>query len=139
MADGTPKGFKISELVELGDGSTITVRKWSYTRAIEIMKFLGASWRELIVARAHLAEAVAKDPAAAQEAIVALLEFLGPKALVFVRLSVDKPDAITEATTLEDMVELVLAVIELNVTEKLVKKVKALLGTWKRIVPTEGQ
>ena len=139
MADGTPKGFKTSEIVELSDGSTVTVKKWSYTRAIEIMKFLGASWRDLLSARAALAAGGGgADPEAVQEALTGLLEFLGPKALQFVRLSIDKPTAVGEETTLEDMLDLVSVVLELNVTEKLVKKAKALLGTWKRLAPTEG-
>ena len=139
MADGTPAGFKASAIVGLSDGSTVTVRKWSFTRALEIMKFLGSSWRDLLAARAAMVERGAgMTPEAVQASLAAFLTFLGPKALALVRLSVDKPELVTEETPLEDMLDLLAEVVELNITEKLVKKAKALLGTWKRLAPTEG-
>ena len=132
MQGDTPKALRTAELVEISDGP-ITVKKWSYLRALQIMKYLGSSWTELLQARAAMDSA--KD---LQQILAASLEFLGPKVLTVVKLSVDAPDRVTEETSLEDMLELFAAVLELNVTEKLVKKVKALLGKWKQMSPAEG-
>ncbi len=133
MADGTPATFERSRIVELSDGETVTVKKWSYVRALEMMKFLGDSWKELLTARAAMAAA-----SNLEEAISSTLKFLGPKALQMVRLSVDKPEVVHEDIDLEDMLELLQATLELNLTERMVKKAKALLGKLKSFLPAEG-
>jgi len=134
--DTVPEAIsKRHRVITLSEGGSFTVTRWSIAKTM-----LMSSW---------LAKAV-KDMPGVEKAIegvspmelgTKLVDLLGDKLVDFLGMSVDPAD---KATVLDlpadDALEVFQAIVELNVTDKLLKKVKELSGLFRsKFLPVNGK
>ncbi len=117
---------KRSRLVKLPSGIELTVLKWSFTRALEVMEFVDGQLKNV---PKELTDKIFKGSAFSMA--MATMQLLGGQMLGVVRLSVEKDQRhlVTGEMDVDDVMTLVDAVLEMNMTETLTKKTLAL---WKR-------
>ncbi|MGH9461999.1 MAG: hypothetical protein ACRD1X_12320 [Vicinamibacteria bacterium] len=120
------------KIVPLVDGDQVVVQRWSWAKSMAIFKRLG----ELLGddSGGNLADFAGKKTLDVARRAV---ELLGGRIVDLIRLSVRPEDAekVTEELPLEDVLTLLEAVVELNLTEGLQKKAASL---WRRFRPTSG-
>lgn len=113
--------------VQLTEGGTFIVTRWSIAKTIRM-----ASWIANAIKDVPGFDAKSFDGLSPIELGTKMIEVLGDKILDFLGLAVDPAE---KATVLElpadDALDVFQAIFELNVTDKLVKKVKELSGLFR--------
>jgi hypothetical protein len=113
---------KRHRLVQLDDGKAVLVERWSLAKMLYAFEYLASVFKE--VADQELAQLSGNPYTVALK----LVQLLGDRAHELLRLCVakDDQDKVTPEIAPEDAVEIVAACVELNLTEKLLKKVEEL-------------
>ena len=120
------------KIITLSDGTgSVTVRKWSWSKSVAIFK--------------HLAELLAKVPDSdvkklegrGYQVAAGAIEILGDRIIPVPQLSVSEEDGtkFSGDSDPEDILEILEAVVAVNMSEGLTKKVQ---GLWKRLVQSRG-
>lgn len=119
-----------TKLVDLPSGLQVTVVKWSFTRALEVMRYVEEKLKDT---NKESLDSILKGSAFSMA--MGTLNLMGKQMLGVVRLSVipEDRDKIQESMPADDVMVLVEATLEMNLTEVLVKKVTAL---WTRFEQT---
>lgn len=119
-------------IITLSDGTgSVTVRKWSWSKSIAMFK--------------HLAEILAEVPDSdvkklsgrGYQVAAGAIEILGDRIIPILQLSVSEEDGMKFSgdSSPEDIIGILEAVLEVNMTEGLTKKAR---GLWKRLVQSGG-
>lgn len=120
--------------IKLSDGSgTVIVPKWSWSKAIKVFQVLSSALDEVGEERAEKLKG--KNTL---EVIGTAIDILGEKMIPLLKVSVraDDADKVTDDLAPEDVIGILEAAIELNMTEGLTKKA---LGLWRRFVPKKTE
>ena len=138
---GLDKGFGVipealssrRKAISLSEGGVIVAEKWSAQKLILILDFAATAFNGL--SASSLTGLDGKSTA------VAFIRILGDRVLGLVELSVRAEDRPKVATLdADELLDVLDAVLELNLTEKLTKKVQSLMGRLKPLstagVPT---
>jgi hypothetical protein len=136
MGGEVKDGLLDKTVVKLRGGQLVTVKRWAWTKSLLVMNHFEGIWSQLIAAKL---EAPTKD--GLKDFKMKLFRILGDSALDFVLFSTDKADEETiraaagESGDFEDMLALVSAAVDLNLTESVVKKVAPLVAKLIRLMP----
>ena len=125
---GVPDALKATKVVRLSDGTEVRVLQWSFTRLLEILDRLDG-WLSGIP-KEKLDKIINGTP---QNAAFGFIGVIGSRSLDLIRVSVDKPDAVKDAINAEDALSLLEAVMELNMTDNMLKKGGALWTRFQRL------
>lgn len=120
---------KRNKIIGLEDGKTIVVQKWSTTKFISIVDYIMRSLGD--IPQASLQKmVVGNDP---RESAATFLSVLGSKVTGIVELSVREEDRnkIRDLDA-EEFLDVLEGVLELNLTEKLIKKVQSLTAKFRQ-------
>ncbi len=113
--------------IKLSDGSgAIVVRKWAWSKSVKVLRVLSQIIQDVGEERASKLRG--KNTL---EVVSTALDVLGDEMIPFLKVCVQEKDAdrVTDELAPEDVISLLEAVIELNMTEGLTKKA---LGLWRR-------
>ena len=112
--------------ITLSDGSgTVVVPKWAWSKSVKVMRVLSRMIQDVGEERASKLRG--KNTL---EVVATALDVLGDEMIPFLKVCVREKDAdkVTDQLAPEDVIGLLEAVIDLNMTEGLTKKA---LGLWK--------
>ena len=117
----------------LGNGESVVVKRWAWSKGVKVLRTLWSILEEL--GDEKVKELKGKDNV---EAIGRAVELFEDKLIPFLKICVQDADAdkVTDELPLEDVVSILEAVINLNMTEGLTKKVR---GLWRRFVPKSAE
>ena len=114
--------------IDLSDGGIVVVEKWSSQKFILVMDFIVSAVKDMPLDALKIGVSDSKETA------VSMFKVLGKKVMGLVDLSVREEDrsklADLDAEELMDVLE---AVVSLNLTEKLIKKVQGLTERFKQL------
>lgn len=124
-----PEALVRTRTVQLEGGEVVTVERWSFSRMLQIIGFLEKELES--IPKESLDRVLSGN---AFQAALRFMQLLGGRVIGFLRISVSETDRerITQELSAEDVMELVDAVLELNLSERLLKKGTAL---WARYQP----
>jgi hypothetical protein len=126
--------MKRHRVIELSEGGVLVVERWSISKSIYVFDFLANVLKGLPDDINAMAQLSAADLA------VRMIKALGEKVTPFLELSVRPEDRGRIADLpADDALDLLVAVIELNFTEKFAKKVQELPGLFKSRWPANGK
>ena len=127
---GVPDALKGSRVVILSDKTEVRVLRWSMPRLLEIFDRLEGWLTD--VPKEKIDKIINGTP---QSAAFGFVGLIGARSMDLIRASVEKPDVIMDDFPAEDALALLEAVMDLNLTDNLVKKGMAL---WTRFQQLYG-
>lgn len=133
----TPSALlKRNMLVQLEGGGQVVVQKWSVEKTFAILDYL------VSVIRGMSDEALSKiNVGGGVQSATAVWSILGGKVLGIIELSVspeDRPKLNPKEITAMDLLNLIDAVMKVNITEEFVKKAVEVVGETKRLSALRG-
>lgn len=120
--------------VSVGEGKTIIVERWALAKLITMMSWLTKNLKDA----ASLFDGSQK--VSAFEFAQMLFDQLGDKLPEFLRLAIGPAQqADVMELPADEALDVLVEVVKINITDKLVKKVKELLGLFKSKFPESGK
>lgn len=122
-----PAALRGTRSVKLSTGETVQATRWSWTKFMDIVEHLDKWLGDVDNATV---DRITKG--SVRHAAFGFIQLIGKKAIDFCKLAVDKPDLVNDDLTPEDVIALLEAILDLNMTENLLKKANAL---WTKFQP----
>ncbi len=124
-----PPGIGNAIPIKLRSGDVVLVRRWSFEKSLLVVKLFEGIWSDLMSLKI--------DKNVDVEGVrTRIFELLGPSAMELARLTLDEKDRPKfVGDDFEDVVDVVNATLDLNLTEAVVKKLLALTGKLSRAIP----
>jgi hypothetical protein len=130
--EGLPDSIsKRTKAIKLTEGGVVIVEKWSAIKFLTVIDFI-------VNAVQHVPASTLKSVSTSPNAL-AIFKVMGERAIGLIELSVRQEDAPKlKDLDAEELVDLLDAVLELNLTEKFLKKVKSLVARFQQFGGTAG-